>query len=347
MKKNGLICFLLCAYFLICGNELAFSQTDSLKTPRAFLKPLYLFPGQTADLNTITNDSILILSQFYDNGLQKRVHVARTGNPGSASIFSGLHSMDLKFYNHGFNQFEAYLFHPLRNNIGDRPFQRYTNIGYHLGSKKEQHIVISHEQKIKPWFIAGFDFGALGSQGDFSRQLNSIRNFDIYVAYEAPSSFYRIYSSFTSNKVLNQENGGITTDTIFENASNLDTRTLPVNLINATVNNRTRDYVLKQDLNLSRLFSPRDSTMKRFNDNSFVLSTSTWWSRKSVLFTSSNPDTGYFENTYYDTLITNDSSFYNDLYNSAQIEYSSGVNSAGFSYSLGAGVENQNVAYFT
>ena len=329
------------------GSHVALSQADSSSYNRTFFSPFTLFPGQTADLNTITNDSILKLSQFYDKGLQKRVHVARTGNPGSASFFSGLHSSDLKFYNHGFNQFEDYLFHPLRNKIGDRQFQRYTNIDYHLGSKKEQHILIRHEQKIKPWFIAGFDFGALGSQGDFSRQLNSNRNFDIYVAYEAPSSVYRIYSSFTSNKILNQENGGITTDTIFENASNLDTRTLPVNLIDANINNRTRDYVLKQDLNLSRLFSPRDSTMNRFNDNSFVLTTSTWWSRKSVLFTSSNPDSGYFDNTYYDTLITNDSSFYNDLYNTAQIEYSSGVNSAGFAYHLGAGVENQNVEYFT
>ena len=304
-------------------------------------------PGIPADFTPVVNDSILKQSQFYDIGRQQKAHAPATGTPGSAILIDEDFERSLKFYNDGFNQFDPYLLNPLKKSFGNAPFKRFTNINYHLGSKKEQHIMLSHEQQIKPWFNMGLDFGAMTSEGDFSRQLTKNRKFDIYAAYEAPSSVYRTYLSFTSSRLVNQENGGITTDSVFENASSLDARTLPINLYNAEITQRTRDYFFQQDLNLSRLFSKRDSSMNSFKSNSFVLSTSSWLSQKSVLFTSTNPDSGYFENVYFDTVQTIDSSFYNDLYNTAMIEYTSSEIAENVQFSIGAGVENQELTYFT
>ena len=339
--------FLFLLFFLYGSPGSLYAQGDSLTIDRFYFRDFKKVPGIPVDLSPIVNDSILKLSQFYDIARQQKAHAPATGNPGSAVFIDDDFERSLKFINDGFNQFDPYLIHPLKRRFGNAPFKRFTNINYHLASKKEQHIFISHEQQIQPWFIVGLDFGAMTSEGDFSRQLNTNRNFDIYLAYEAPSSVYRTYLSFTSNRVLNQENGGITTDSVFENASSLDARTLPVYLDNAEITQKTRDYFFQQDLNLSRLFSKRDSSMRSFKSNSFVLSTSTWWSRKSVLFTSSNPDSGYFANVYFDTVQTRDSSFYDDLYNVAMIEYTSPDISENVQFSIGGGVENQQLNYFT
>lgn len=347
MKSLTFVRFLILSWLLAgCAFSLS-AQTDSVQLERLFFHAFDKTPGTPADLSLVVNDSILKFSQFFDRGRQYKVHTPYTGNPGSAILLDDDFGRSLKFFNDGFSQFDPHLIQPLKNKFGNAPFKRYSNINYHLASKKEQHIMLSHEQQIKPWFIIGLDFGGITTEGDFSRQLNKNRNFDIYVAYEAPSSVYRTYASFTSNRVNNQENGGITTDSVFENASSLDARTLPVNLDNAEMLHKSKDYFFQQDLNLSRLFSKRDSSMRSFKDNSFVLSTSTWWSRKAVLFTSTNPDSGYFDNFYADSSQTTDTSFYDDLYNVAMIEYTSPQMADGVQFSLGGGVENQQVTYMT
>jgi len=338
--------FVFLLFLCTVWNVSAQNAPDSLK------KRIYFsgFSSLNAYQDSLARyeDSLLKESFFYDKLKWYDVFIPRTGNPGSAAFELFENSRMLKFVNDGFSQFDNYLWNPVgtKHSASKR---RFTNIDYHLGSKKEQHIILTHEQKIKPWFVAGIDFAALKSPGDFSQQLNSNRSFDVYLKYEAPSRVYRGFISYTANRVLNDENGGIVNDSLFENASSLDTRTVGINLPGAVNKYRVRDYVLKQELNISRLFGSKDSSekLKNFNEQSFVLGHSIWWNRKSVLFTSSTFDPDYFQNVYFDSSATYDSSFYNDVYQVVMLSWSTPLRGGEYSLKLGAGYEFQFTEYTT
>lgn len=291
------------------------------------------------------NDSTLVNTFFFDRVRQYHPFIVITGNPGSAhlNLFSN-HSAS-SVLNDGFNQFDGYLLSPFKSLPGKAVPKRFTLIDYHIASKKEQHIMLNHEQHISESWHAGIDFGAMSSPGDFSRQLNTNRNFRIWNAYESRKGTYRNYVSLTTNRVNNQDNGGITSDSIFENASSLDTRTLPIYLRNAESTLKTRNVFVKQELGLIKLFSSFDSTehYSRFGMKDLVLSHSFHYNRKSFLFESADPDSGYFTNFYIDSLQTKDTMFFGQFVNELLLTYSSG-NSA-FSYFFGGGVTAESAEY--
>lgn len=306
------------------------------------------FPSNLNNRVNTSIDSVLLESYFYDKLKQKETGLPVAGNLGSASFNPFQKNVFDKLWYDGFNQFAPYEIYPLSPFPSTYPERRFTNINYHIASKKEQHIFLKHEQKIKPYLVAGLDFGALSSPGDFSRTLKTSRNFDIYFGYESRSKVYRNYVSYTSNRILNQENGGIKNDFEFEEATSLDTRTLPINLTNASVKLRSRDFMVRQELNLSRIFDKADSLERKqkFKSGSLVLTHSLWLKNKFSLFTSL-PDRNYFDNVYNDTVITFDSTMYKDLYQIAMIEYTTPVSENGKYFSAGLGYEFQDVDYYS
>ena len=225
-------------------------------------------------------DSLLQEAFFYDRIKQFEVFTPRSGNLGSAHLDFFEKFQNKKIFSDGFTQYDGYFLDPFRKKTNSA-LRRFSNINYHIGSKKEQHLVVRHEQKIRPWMIMGLDLAAITSEGDFSQTIHKNREFDLYFSYESRSGVYRGYVSYTANRVLNEESGGISDDAVFENASFLNTKTLPINLQSGETKHRTRDYVLKQELNLSRLFGKRDSVSpsNSFKNGSFVLHHSLWWNQ--------------------------------------------------------------------
>ncbi len=344
MKKKAGFIYIL---FFILASVKLFAQSPADTIVNVNFSD-FNFPAVINLSENRTVDSALFESYFYDKLKQYDVGYAVSGNPGSASTLKFHNSNFDKIFYDGFNQFSAYEIFPLTTFPSSFSEKRFTNVNYHIATKKEQHIFLKHEQKIKPYVIAGLDFGALSSPGDFSRTLNTSRNFDIYLGYESPSKIYRSYISYTANRILNQENGGIRSDIEFEEATSLDTRTLPVNLTNAAIKLRSRDVVLKQEINLTRIFDKADSLERKntFKSGSLVLNHSLWYKNKFSLFTSL-PDANFFENTFNDTLITYDSTMYQDLYQTTMLHYTTPVSAAGKYFSAGIGFEYQDVKYFT
>ena len=344
--KNFFPRFLILWLFVLkttCAQ--AQSSADSTTLKLTAFKGFYLVNSYTP---VLVSDSVFLPSfvQIYDPLYRNFLGDPRSGNPGSAS-FSFINNLnDYRLFRDGFNQFDAYLLKPDQIKLNGLK-RRYTNINYHLGSKKEQHILISHKQEFRKGLVAGLDFGALSSPGDFSRQLNKNRNFNIYTGYESKAKTYRTFISYTSNKVENQENGGIVADSVFEDASDLNTKTLPISLAAATTTHRTRDYFVKQEFQLSNLFSKKDSSSAEpeFDKQGFVLSHNSWWSRKSIEFVNQNADTSYFTNFYKDSTATDDSSFYYDGFHQVVLDYNFKLNNARFS--LGGGYEYQDAHYRT
>lgn len=292
-------------------------------------------------------DTFLQHTYFFDKRLQQEPLAPATGNPGSSMrIFAP--PLNEGRMRDGFEQFYHYLIDPyasLQKNEDDSV--RTTLLDYHIGSKKEQHLMINHRQQIKPHWMAGIDFGAASSPGDFARQLKTSRNFRLWNGWEAPSHHYRFYIAFASNRIRNQENGGLASDSAFENASSLNTRTLPIRLSTASASLKTRDYVFNHELNLSRLFSKSAAadSLHSFTDNSILLSHSFQYLRKAVLFEADHPDSGYFSNYFIDTLITKDSLFLGQFVNDFMLTYSL-TNSMQQSIHLAAGIETEYANYF-
>jgi Putative porin len=345
VKKSKFPLPLLVVSFLAvaCAQQ-AFAQIDSSATKSSFHDFYLLNPANSILITDST--SIPSFLQIYDPLDRNYLGDPRSGNMGSAS-FSFLGNLnDYRFFRDGFNQFNAYMINPGQTTLNGLK-RRFTNINYHLGSKKEQHIFISHKQEFKKGLVAGLDFGALSSPGDFSRQLNKNRNFNIYAGYESKAKTYRNFISYTSNKVENQENGGIVADSVFEDASDLNTKTLPISLVAATSSHRTRDYFVKQEFQLSNLFSKKDSSsaVTQFTEKGLVLSHTSWWSRKSIEFVSLDADTSYFTNFFKDSTATNDSSFYYDGFHQAGLDYH--VKLTNGKFSVGAAFEYQDAHYRT
>lgn len=333
-------CFLLLTV-LVLINSHAFGQTDSVSSKTVF-KGLI---SESFTMEESLNDSALISNFFYDRVRKNHPFIVITGNSGSAhlDLFTG--SKTASQLHDGFSQFDGYLMTPFKSLPGMPVAKRYTLIDYHIASKREQHILLNHEQHISERWYAGIDFGAMSSPGDFSRQLNTNRNFRIWNAYEARKGTYRSYFSFTTNRVNNQDNGGITSDSVFENASSLDTRTLPIYLRNAESTLKTRNVFVRQELGLINLFSGTDSTQhaSRFGLNDLVLSHSFTYNRRSFLFESADPDSGYFTNFYIDTLQTKDTMFFGQFHNEMLLTFNSG--SSAFSYFFGGGFSLESAEY--
>ncbi|HEX5003584.1 MAG TPA: putative porin [Bacteroidia bacterium] len=292
-------------------------------------------------------DSVKITDAHHFDLLTRKIPIiTRSGNLGGASFNPFAETGSFKLLDDGFNGFDPYLIDPLKNHFMLRN-KRYTSINYHLGSRKEQHIRVRHEQVIRPGFVAGLDYGGLGSPGDYYRQLNSVRNFDLFTLYSSRTGIYSLYASYTSNKVLNQENGGIISDSLFENAgSKVDTKTLPVNLKNAQVTYKTRDYLLQQRFRLVKTTAASDTASGKRNTGIF-LNQSTWWQRRSHLFESAAAsDSSYFDYFYNDSTATYDSSFFNDLNNRLSLQYHWQAGNGRF-LEVSAGIANQYSEYFS
>lgn len=346
LPQPQLFCLLisLCCFSIAQAQTQA--QTDSTTIHSNSFKDFYLLIPGTEILHA-DSSTLPTFIQFYDPITRLNTGDPRSGNPGAASFSFFNSQTDFKFFQDGFHQFDNYILEPTYITFFSKN-RRSTNINYHLGSKKEQHILLTHKQQLQKGLFAGLTFGALSSPGDFARQLNKNRNFQIYTGFESSSQRYRLFLSYTSNKIENQENGGITADSVFEEASDLNTKTLPIALTGALTTHRTRDYFLKQEFNLSKIFSAKDTTQSSddFNSNDLILSHTSWWSRKSVEFENSTADTSFFNTVFEDSTATHDSSFYYDGCHQLLLSYKFGTGTTG-ALKLGGGYEYQDAHYRT
>src|SRR5688572_22529281 len=142
-----------------CFAEPTFAQVPSDSVSRIYFSEFKLL-SVFQPTDTLKPDTMLQESFFYDKLKMKDVFFPKTGNPGSASFTLTPEVSMLKFFNDGFNQYENYIWDPIATRTSPVN-RRFTNVDYHIGSKKEQHIVLTHQQKIKPWFLVGLDFTAM------------------------------------------------------------------------------------------------------------------------------------------------------------------------------------------
>jgi len=315
------------------SNSIGFFIQSNLKAVKRLLVLvlLVLLANVSFAQSCQTCDSTLSSNLFFDPSKWESSMFIGTGSYGTARFNPFVHDHEYSFSRLGFEQFNYYGYRPIKFITTDTAGSKTSRIEYHLGSKKEQHINLNHYQHLKKGFRFGISVGAHTTPGDFSRQLSSGRRFMLSGAYIDTNSRYTAVMSYRFFRVFNEENGGISSDSSFESATRLDTRTLPVYLQNAGVNYRQNQYDLEQSLAIRKnsTSTPGWSLYHKLSLD-----------RSSFVFFSENPDSGYFNAFFVDSTATYDSTFHQRLNNQFGLKYFKCNSRSSTSISAGVWLEN-------
>ncbi len=195
----------------------------------------------------------------------------------------------------------------------------FTEVSVVFGSKKEQYSKLTFTQNIsKRWNIA-FTMLRMRSDGFYLRQSGNDNNLLVSTNYMSKNNRYGLLANGISHSVKTFENGGIKNDSVFESKLVGDKKFLPVNLLVADSRKGYREVFVKQFLNFgkSEILVMNDSvSYSRIipkHSLSYTFRAQTSWFN----YRDDEPKSGYYENVYWDTLHTNDSthvtSFENEI----------------------------------
>ncbi|OFX17528.1 MAG: hypothetical protein A2033_00795 [Bacteroidetes bacterium GWA2_31_9] len=145
--------------------------------------------------------------------LKNNPFYSNIGNIGRGGISKDLDYID--FYNDFFpiNQYHEDMF-SIENCIYYNTKKQYSNINYNKGAKKEGSISIFHTQNISSNFNFGIKYLVNASNGNYKRQTTKTGQFSFFSSYNGLR--YNSYFNLVYNKFTISENGGIASDSIFE-----------------------------------------------------------------------------------------------------------------------------------
>ncbi|HSZ86079.1 MAG TPA: putative porin [Puia sp.] len=148
------------------------------------------------------------------------------GTPSHNLIFTPLMQTG---WDPGFHSYDPYLFtvDETRFYNTTRP---YTELGYLLGSKKEQYIGIIHTQNIKPNWNAAIQYRLISSSGTFQSQNTNHNNYRFSSWYQSLNKRYQAFLIFIGNKIQSADNGGLQNLADLDSITFTDHTTVPTNL---------------------------------------------------------------------------------------------------------------------
>jgi len=111
--------------------------------------------------------------------------------------------------------FGQYLFTPDKMRLY-KVRRAYTALFYAQGGEEFLTLKALHTQNIKPNWNIGIDYRRIKSNGFQQRQLTGVYNTRLYSWYHSPDEKYHLIVNATWNRIRNEENGGIASDSAFE-----------------------------------------------------------------------------------------------------------------------------------
>lgn len=168
-------------------------------------------------IDSLSNpDTVPDRFQIYNPLYRNQVAFLDQGVIGSASqglIFSGERESGLDV---GVNQaFAPYMFLP-QNMRMYKVRRAYTDLFYSQGAPEFINLKALHTQNIKPNWNIGIDYNRTKNDGVQLRQATSVYNTRLFSWYHSPDERYHLIVSATWNRIRNEENGGLVSDSVFE-----------------------------------------------------------------------------------------------------------------------------------
>jgi hypothetical protein len=247
-------------------------------------------------------------NRFYTN-------LGASGSPIKKLVFEpepelgfdfGLHHFDL--YKYSYKTIKYY-----------RTYTPFSEFFYTQGANQMQFFNATHARNIFPvWNVAIFYKGIL-SDGIYYNQQNKIKTFGATSSIKTRNSRYQAYITAFKNSFIVHENGGITSDSLFESYSNSDKKRTEVYLGTARQEYVERNYYLTQLLNLGRAKDMGDTLTKFSPDRNpfkkpfYLLFTAGYTQREYKFITMPSAEPGYYVNIFFDSANTHDK-FSNHFY---------------------------------
>lgn len=305
IRKNPVLhAFLLVALAILFSGK-AFAQHDSAATKKAVDSSLVLS-------YQVSFDSLFLTSgKPVDTSLMSVSDVDRLSR--SLAIYTTLTNTGLAYnntrfepvFNNGFDisnkAFEAYF-------VNERsikyliPVQPFTELYYTSGSKKEQQLNLSFGRELMPRFFVGMEFYLVNSPGPYKNSKSDNKSVSITARYHTVNERYAASLFYFQNKLIMQENGGITNDYIFTGNQETDRRIIPVNLTTAQNKVKESGFGFEQYFNLSAQPAKPDSLHPKKNRIQIGRITHRFsYHRNQMLFTESDPLAEYYAD--FDTVL--------------------------------------------
>ncbi|MCL2168069.1 MAG: putative porin [Lentimicrobiaceae bacterium] len=183
----------------------------------------------------------------------------------------------------------------------------YSKIAYSFGFPKENEIFATFAKYMKGVTVSA-NLYAISNEGAFTSQNSSNLCGDILVHYELPSSIYGFRASYIINHLKNLENGGLIDIKLYQDTS-MNVKNFQIQTPNAYSTITTHDFSLQNYVNI-----------KNKNNRYFGTVTYDFQLGKTTLIYNDIIDTSSsrYENYYYSTIATNDSTKIMNVKNAIQ-----------------------------
>jgi hypothetical protein len=213
--------------------------------------------------------------------------------------------------------------------------------------RAEQTFRIRHSQNVNRLLNIGLIYDIVYSYGQYSYQRSDDKTFTLYSSYSGEK--YKLYIAGGINNLTSVENGGIKNDTVM---NTLNTRDLEVNLggLNKAKNilkNRNILIVQKYTINkkpslISDSLKNTDAKRKFRVDGTFshILA----WEVNRRTYTDNAPKSGFYDTTYINRTITDDSLSSGSFKNTLRFDFSTDETRK-FRLGGGAGIRNELLRY--
>lgn len=127
----------------------------------------------------------------------------------------------------------------------------YSSFSYQLGSRAEQMAEILHTQNISPTWNVAARYRKINSPGSYKIQRTNHDLALLTTQYSSRDQHYTLHAAAAYNKIQNDENGGIQSDSFLYLPGFDDRKTIPVNFENASYSNRRSAVTnLQRDFNI-------------------------------------------------------------------------------------------------
>ena len=253
--------------------------------------------------------------QNYEEIYKVTPFFAGLGNPGLLYKNLLFNPLGRSGFNFGIRSFDAYIF----DNENTEYYQLsepFTELIYLLGPKKEQMIEAKIDTRIFPTVTIGANFRYIFAPGKYQRQKSDNKSLALTGQFFTKKRRYGVIGNYHYNKVYVYENGGITTDSIFEQNTETDRFVYPVNLYSATNLIKQSSFFINQFFNIQKkLKSLNDSTYVRRNIHAGRLTHYFNWSRQTQIYSDGDPTGGFYQNIYIDSTNTLDSVYHFNITN--------------------------------
>ncbi len=192
-------------------------------------------------------------------------------------------------------------------------FKPYSELRYSNTLNTSRYFSVIHAQSVYKNIHLGFQYDVNYTTGSFDKSQIMNQFFNATLRFKNKKETYEGYLGFVRNRAMQNESGGLKSDSSFAAGEFSSLNAYPVNLSMAYSKWKSVDAFLVQKFNFGKLI--KDSS---FISNLSLVHELSYFSN-ARLYVDANPMEGFYQQFYFDTLKTNDSLSTQRIQNSLSI----------------------------